>query len=61
MVGAASLFPCRARKLRVKIFSRFAPYRKVVFDQNLARDSPVESKARQGSSKILESPFSIDL
>jgi hypothetical protein len=49
--GAGSPFPCRAGKLRVKIFSRFAPYRKVVFDQNLARDSSAESKARQGTGR----------
>jgi hypothetical protein len=50
-VGAASPFPCRAGKLRVKIFSRFALHRKVFFDQNLARDSPTESKARQGTGR----------
>jgi hypothetical protein len=47
----ASPFPCRAGKRRVKIFSRFAPYRKVVFNQNLARNSPAESEARQGTGR----------
>jgi hypothetical protein len=50
--GSAALSPSLSlRETQGKIFSGLAPYRKVVANQNLARDSPAEPKARQGTAR----------
>jgi hypothetical protein len=44
------------RETQGKNFFSLAPLRKVIPYQNLERESPVESKARQGSGKEARKP-----